>query len=124
MSSTAISTLRPSDTAAGVTLDNRRRRLDRSDRLTCRIDPQTKQRAEAAASLLGQNLTAFTESALNEKSTSVFEREECISLSARDWEKFAAAVNGTGVPQVPNERLKSAVAHYQDVRRDHPELNW
>ena len=50
-----------------------RRRPMQRDRLSCRIDPKIKQRAEDAALLLGQDLTAFTESALNEKAQAVIE---------------------------------------------------
>ena len=97
------------------------RRGTQRDRLSCRIDPKIKQRAEEAATLLGQDLTAFTETALNEKAQAVIEREEKILLSARDFAHFKEAIEN---PQPPNNRLKAAAEEYKAVRRQQPELNW
>lgn len=90
-------------------------------RLECRINPTIKERAEQAAMLLGQDLTAFTESALNEKAQAVIEREEKIVLSQRDFEQFVKAIEA---PDSPNDRLKAAAEAYKATRSEHPEANW
>ena len=98
-----------------------RRRSAHRDRLSCRIDSGIKQRAEDAATLLGQDLTAFTESALNEKAQAVMEREEKLLLSDRDFEKFVTALDN---PPVPTQALVAARHALRQLREEHPEGNW
>lgn len=98
----------------------RRPRAER-DRLNFRLDARIKQRAEDAALLLGQDLSTFAESALDEKAQAVLEREEKIVLSERDFERFLDAIDN---PQPPTEKLREAMKQFQAISRDHPELNW
>lgn len=98
-----------------------RRRAVHRDRLSCRIDTQIKQRAEEAATLLGQDLTAFTESALNEKAQAVIQQEEKLLLSDQDFEKFVAALNN---PPAPTPALVAARRTLHQLREAHPEGNW
>jgi len=83
-----------------------------SARLSCRIRPDIKQRAEAAAQLLGQSMTDFTEAALSEKAQAVFAQHERIVLSERDFEAFVAAIQGE--PEPPSQKLLAAVAQYKE----------
>ncbi|MDQ3813875.1 MAG: DUF1778 domain-containing protein [Armatimonadota bacterium] len=98
----------------------RQRRASR-DRLNCRIDTRIKQRAEEAASLLGQDLTAFTETALNEKAQEVLEREARIVLSERDFQRFLDSINH---PDPPTPELQRARQAYRQMSQEHPEGNW
>ncbi len=98
-----------------------RRRAIHRDRLSCRIDSQIKQRAEEAATLLGQDLTAFTESALNEKAQAVIAQEEKLVLSERDFEKFVAALDN---PPTPTPALVAARRTLRQLREAQPEGNW
>lgn len=98
----------------------RRPRAER-DRLNFRIDARIKQRAEDAAQLLGQDLSTFAETAINEKAQAVIEREARIVMSERDFARFMDALDN---PEPPNDRLKAAAEKYKAVRRQHPELNW
>lgn len=82
-----------------------------SARLSCRISPAIKRRAEEAASLLGQSITDFTEAALSEKAQTVFEQHERIVLSARDFERFVAAIQAE--PEPPSPQLRAAVEEYK-----------
>ena len=91
------------------------------DRLNFRIDARIKQRAENAAMLLGQDLSTFAETALDEKAQTVIEREQRILLSERDFARFVEALDN---PEPPNDRLKAAAAEYKTTRHQHPELNW
>ncbi len=90
-------------------------------RLECRISTTVKQKAEEAATLLGQDLTAFTESALNEKAEAVIKREEKLIMSKRDFAIFVEAIEN---PKPVGARLKAAAEEYKTVRRNQPELNW
>ena len=90
-------------------------------RLSCRVDPAIKQRAEEAAALMGQSITDFTEAALAEKAEGVFERFERIRLSARDFERFISIV---GTSKQPTPELKSAMKEYERQRDAEPGGNW
>ena len=90
------------------------------DRLNCRIDGRIKERAEAAAILLGQDLTAFTETALDEKAQEVLEREERIVLSERDFARFIESINN---PQPPTQALTDARRTYRQLQAEFPDNN-
>ncbi len=79
-------------------------------RLSCRVEAGIKRQAEQAASLLGQSITDFTETALAEKAQSVLERHERIVLSRRDFARFAELVEN---PPPPTPALRKAMAEYQ-----------
>ena len=79
-------------------------------RLSCRVSVRIKHQAEEAAALIGQSITAFTESALADKAQAVLERHERISLSDRDFARFVAAIEQ---PDQPTEALKAAVTDYR-----------
>ena len=102
---------RPTDAATGKV----------SDRLNCRISPAIKQRAEEAAQLLGQSITAFTEAALAEKAQSVLEQHEKLILSERDFERFMEAIHN---PQPPTPALVVAMRDYEKMRAENPDGNW
>ena len=92
-----------------------------SERLNCRISPDIKRRAEEAAQLLGQSITAFTEAALSEKAQSVLEQHEKIILSERDFERFVTAIND---PEPPTPALVHAMQDYEKMRAANPDGNW
>ena len=104
-----------------VSLATSRRRAVHRDRLSCRIDSQIKQRAEEAATLLGQDLTAFTESALNEKAQTVIAQEEKLVLSDQDFEKFVTALDN---PPAPTPALLVARQTLRKLRAAQPKGNW
>ena len=90
------------------------------ERLNFRLDPRIKQRAEDAAALLGQDLSTFAESALDEKAQAVIEREERLVLSERDFERFVDSLSN---PKPAGARLKAAAEEYKTQSRRHPEAN-
>ena len=92
-----------------------------SGRLNCRINPAIKQRAEEAAQLLGQSITAFTEAALDEKAQTILEREERIVLSERDFARVVESINN---PKPPGAALKKAAEKFKAISQQHPEANW
>ena len=83
---------------------------DKSARLSCRIRPAVKEQAEAAARLLGQSITDFAETALEEKARAVLSENERIVLSEHAFSQFLAAISGT--PDKPSEKILDAVADY------------
>jgi uncharacterized protein (DUF1778 family) len=80
-------------------------------RLSCRIRLKVKEQAEAAARLLGQSITDFAETALEEKAQHVLTENERIVLSSRAFETFVAAISGE--PEKPSEKLLAAVDFYK-----------
>lgn len=67
-------------------------------RLAFRMKPELKERIEAAAALLGLNLTDFVLSTLSERAFEVVERHRNITLSDRDRDRFLEALNRHGRP--------------------------
>lgn len=98
----------------------RRARAER-DRVHFRVDARIKQRAEEAALILGQDLSTFAESALDEKAQAVIAREEKLVLSERDFARFVEAIEN---PARPNQKLLDAAELFNGARRQNPELNW
>ena len=91
-----------------------------SGRLYCRISQTIKRQAENAARLLGQNMTAFTETALAEKAQRVLAEHERLSFSERDFERFVEIITN---PQPPTPALQKAMTRYEELRVAHPESN-
>ncbi len=89
-----------------------------SDRINCRISPAIKKQAEDAAHLLGQSITAFTETALAEKAQSVLAEQERIVLSEREFERFVEIIND---PTPPTPALLRAAQEYKAARAAHPD---
>ena len=92
-----------------------------SSRINCRVSASIKKRAEEAADILGQSITAFTETALAERAEEVFSRFGAIRFSERDFRQFVKAIND---PPHPTTKLRSAAGAYKKLRRRHPESNW
>lgn len=90
---------------------------DNHARLSCRVSRRIKHQAEAAASLLGQSITDFTEAALAEKAQAVFDAQERITLSERDFARFVALIER---PNAPTPELQAAMADYRTLQAAHP----
>jgi len=90
-------------------------------RINCRVRADIKRQAEQAADLLGQSITDFTESALAEKAQGVFERQERILLSERDFARFVALLDN---PQPPTPQLADAMRDYEQNKAQNPGGNW
>ena len=80
-------------------------------RLSCRIKSPVKQQAEAAAQLLGQSITDFTEAALSEKAQTVLEQQERLALSERDFVRFVEAIENT---KPPTPQLAAAMRDFEE----------
>lgn len=97
------------------------KRVKNSDRLNCRLSPGVKRRAEEAAQVLGQTITAFTETALAEKAQAVLAQHEKIVLSERDFSRFVEIINN---PEPPTPVLRRAMQEYEAMRAQNPDGNW
>ncbi len=84
---------------------------EKSARLSCRVRPRVKEQAEAAARLLGQSITDFAETALEEKARAVLSENERIVLTEHAFSEFLAAISEE--PEKPSEKLLAAVAAYK-----------
>lgn len=89
-----------------------------SDRINCRVSPLIKARAEAAAQVLGQSITAFTETALAEKAQSVLAEQERIVLSEAQFARFVEILED---PSPPTSALVKAMEKYQATKAAHPD---
>ena len=89
-----------------------------SDRINCRISPSIKARAEEAAQLLGQTITAFTETALAEKAQTVLAEQERIVLSEAQFARFVEILED---PSPPTPALVRAMKNYQATKAAHPD---
>jgi uncharacterized protein (DUF1778 family) len=89
-----------------------------SDRINCRISPTIKARAEEAAQVLGQSITAFTETALAEKAQSVLAEQERIVLSEAQFARFVEILED---PSPPTLALVRAMEKYQETKAAHPD---
>lgn len=65
-----------------------------------------------------QDLTTFTEIALNEKAQNVLEREKRLLLSERDFEHFVHSMEN---PQPATATLSEARRAYRQLQQEHPE---
>ena len=93
-------------------------KVKNSDRINCRISPAIKARAEAAAQVLGQNITAFTETALAEKAQSVLAEQERIVLSEAQFARFVEILEDQ---TPPTSALSKAIGNYQATKAAHPD---
>ena len=90
-----------------------------SVRLSCRVSPVTKSRAEEAARALGQTVTHFTEEAISKRAEEVLAEQNRIILSERDFAAFLEAINSPPKPLTPG--LLAMVADYERRHSDHNE---
>ena len=87
-----------------------------SDRINCRVDPRIKARAEEAARVLGQSITAFTETALAEKAGRVLAEQERIVLSEAQFARFVEILEDTAPP---TSALQRAMEGYKATKTAH-----
>ena len=86
-----------------------------SVRISCRVSPITKIRAEQAAHALGQTVTHFTEEAIAKRAEEVLAEQNRILLSERDFAAFVEAIDGPPKPLTVG--LRAAFANYERGQR-------
>ncbi len=85
----------------------------RSDRLSIRLEPDIKQRIEAAAALDHRSVTSFIIASAIESADRILKRDDTMQLSERDWETLMDAIED---PPKPNVTLKRAFANYKKAK--------
>jgi len=80
-------------------------------RFDLKLDPKEKELFSKAADLMGTSTASFVRTAAIEKARTLLEQETRVVMSAKDFARFAAAINK---PFAPNEALIDAL---QQVRR-------
>lgn len=83
-------------------------------RLDLKMDAAEKDVVSRAAALMGTTMSAFMRAAAKDKALELLERESRITLSDRDFQAFASALNGDFAP---NAALKDALADAAKVKR-------
>ena len=87
-----------------------------TSRLNVRLSPEVKSRITRAANILGQDLTEFASSTLNEKAVEVLERYETLTLSEKEYRAFLDILSGD-VPEPTEESLEGAKKYKRGVRK-------
>ena len=67
-----------------------------SPRLAFRMKTELKERIEQAAALLGVTVTDFVIASLSERASEVLARQQLLTLSDRDRDRFLEAMNRPG----------------------------
>lgn len=80
-------------------------------RLNVRVPQDIKARIARAASIVGQDLTEFTVSTLNDRAVKVLEEHEAFVLTERERQAFFAILDGP-LPE-PTEKSLEATARYK-----------
>jgi uncharacterized protein (DUF1778 family) len=85
--------------------------------LDLRLPSTVKEAVEQAAALLGQSVDEFAVSALACTARAVIEHRGVTVLTARDWDRFRALLDG---PVEPNAALKAAAVRYKQQHEYRP----
>lgn len=85
-------------------------------RLNVRLSADVKLRVTRAANILGQDLTEFAVSTLNEKAVEVLERYESLKLSEKEYKAFLDILSGE-VPEPTKKSLEAAKRYKRGVRK-------
>ena len=72
--------------------------MSRPTRFDLKIDPDEKAIVARAAALMGTTMAEFVRAAAKEKATELLEREARLTLSQRDFTRFARALDSAFAP--------------------------
>ena len=84
----------------------------RQDRISLRLNPQSKQTLERAAAYLDRTLTDFVVDVALQKAEAIVREHEVIALTAEEWQRFQGMLLD---PPEPNERLRQALADHDRI---------
>ena len=83
-------------------------------RFDLKMDADEKDVVSRAAALMGTTMASFVRAAAKEKARELLDRESRTSLSQRDFQAFANAINGAFEP---NTALKKAIGAARKIKR-------
>jgi len=85
--------------------------LSANERIDLRTSPEIKELIVRAASTAGLSVSAFLLGAAQERAKEILAETETITLSARDWNAFAKALDNT---EKPRPKLAAAMKRHRD----------
>ena len=86
--------------------------MAKSDRVNLRVDSDSKDTLERAATYAGTTLSDFVLSNALSAAHDVIQSHEVVALSKNDWDAFFDALVA---PPKPNERLKRALRRHDKL---------
>lgn len=86
--------------------------IRKDERLEARVSAETKALCQEAAASQGQSLTDFVVGSAVESAKRILREKELIELTQRDRYAFVDSLLN---PPPPNQRLREAARHYEQV---------
>lgn len=83
-------------------------------RFELKMDAEEKDVVSRAAALMGTTMAAFVRTAAKEKARELLDRESRITMTARDFQAFTAALDEAFLP---NAALQNAMSTARKVKR-------
>lgn len=87
------------------------------ERIDLRTSPEIKELIVRAASSAGMSVSAFLLGAAQERARQILAEKEMITLTSRDWNAFAKALDNA---EKPRPKLSAAMKRHRDWRQDKP----
>lgn len=81
------------------------------ERIDLRTSPEIKELIVRAASTAGMSVSAFLLGTAQERAKQILAQREMITLTSRDWNAFAKALDNTDKPK---PKLSAAVRRHRD----------
>ena len=85
------------------------------ERIDLRTSPEIKDLIVRAASTAGVSVSAFLLGTAQERAKQILAESEMISLTSRDWNAFAKALDNTNKPR---PKLSAAIKRHRDWQQD------
>ena len=88
------------------------RTAQRHERINLRLSRNAKRKLEHAAAYSDKTLTDFVIDVALQKAEAIVRKQEAITLTPEEWERFCALLLQ---PPAPNRRLKRALADHSRI---------
>ena len=85
------------------------------ERIDLRTSPEIKELIVRAASSAGMSVSAFLLGAAQERARQILAEKEMITLTSRDWNAFAKALDNA---EKPRPKLSAAIKRHRDWQQD------
>ena len=85
------------------------------ERIDLRTSPEIKELIVRAASSAGMSVSAFLLSTAQERAKQILAEKEMITLTSRDWNAFAKALDNA---EKPRPKLSAAIKRHRNWQQD------
>jgi len=85
-----------------------------SERIDLRTSPEIKELIVRAASTAGMSVSAFLLGTAQERARQILAEAEMITLTAKDWDAFAKALDNS---EKPRPKLSAAMQRHRDLQQ-------